>query len=181
VKLIRALFLVLLATSAQADSREDLIVSIETAGSNEYEDERHRIEIDGCQMTTYRWRLRPDHGWVLWTSFRFDMVHANLVGDSRNPQKKSLYAAMQPGPPEIGLTMIAFTMRDGFLARQERSVLREASEATESSPRGDGTTHYYQYLDDFFFMMQGPSVEPKGPIFAEGYERYVRDYCTFSS
>lgn len=171
----------LLTGMAHASGKEDLILSIEAGGTNDFEDERHTAEIDGCQMTTYRWRDMPEHGWVLWSSFQFDMVDGILSANAGTQEPRYHYAIMEKGVTERGLVVIQFKMREGTFARFERSALRVASADTRPSPRGDGTTHYYQESDDFFIGMQGAGVAEKAKAFTEGYERYVREYCTFSS
>lgn len=58
---IFALFLItLLENPVVADTRDDVIAAIERAGTNEYENRRHKVEINGCQMTTYVWQKEPD-------------------------------------------------------------------------------------------------------------------------
>ena len=109
------------------------------------------------------------------------MVNAKLGKDRRETGKKYVYVVLDVGPPEKGVGLVFFTMREGTLARQERSILREGSGETQPSPRGDGTTHYFREIEDFFFMMQGEGVEQKAATFAAGYERYVANYCTFTS
>lgn len=170
-----------LAQPAFSSGQETLAREIEDAATHAFEDERHTVEVDGCQLTTFRWRDRPDHGWVLWTSLKFDMVNAKLSEGGRETGQKYVYALLDKGPPEKGIALVFFTMREGTLARQERSILRERSGETQPSPRGDGTTHYFRDIDDFFFMMQGEGVETKTAIFAAGYEQYIADYCTFTS
>ncbi|MEO9515904.1 MAG: hypothetical protein ABJH45_15635 [Paracoccaceae bacterium] len=127
-------FLLLSATQTFADGRANLIHVLETAGRHAYEDERREIEANGCQMTTCRWRDRPEHGWVLWTSFQFDMADAQLNEDERFPGKKYAYAKFKDEPEEIGIVILGFTMRDGTQTRQERSILRHhPQEATETA------------------------------------------------
>jgi hypothetical protein len=171
----------LLAVPAMADSRDSLIQAMESSGSHEYEDERREVKIDGCQMTTFRWREIPEHGWVLWTSFQFNMDDAQLDEDKRFKDKRYAYAKLEDGPPEIGFAFYGFTLREGTFARQERSVLREPEGETEPSPRGDGTTHYYQQMDSILISMKGPGVEEKAIAFTASYVAYVNEYCTSSS
>ncbi len=170
-----------LASQVLADDKDDLIQAIESSGRHQFEDERHEVEVDGCQMTTFRWRDVPEHGWTLWTSFQFDMVDAQLDEDRRFPGKKYAYGKLEEGPPEVGFTIVAFTMRDGKTTRQERSILREPSGDTMPSSRGDGTTHYYEWRDTMLITMEGPGVEEKAITFTTSYDQYVKEYCFFSS
>lgn len=180
MKLYLPLFL-LLASQGMADSKDYLIQEMESSGKHQFEDERREIQIDGCQMTTFRWREFPEHGWVLWTSFQFDMVDAQLDEDKRFPGKKYAYGKLENGPPEVGFALYAFTMREGTFTRQERSVLREQSGDRKPSPRGDGTTHYYQWRNTMLVSMKGPKVEEKAIAFTTNYDKYVQEHCTFSS
>lgn len=181
MRLICAGLLMCLFQPVIAGEQDALAREIEDAAMHAFEGERHSVEVDGCQLTTFRWRDRPDHGWVLWTSFRFDMVNAKLSEGSRETGKKYVYVVSDDGPPEKGMALVFFKMRENTLARQERSILRERLGKTQPSPRGDGTTHYFREIDDFLFTMQGTGVEKKAATFAAGYERYVADYCTFTS
>ncbi|EKE67716.1 hypothetical protein B30_20071 [Celeribacter baekdonensis B30] len=163
-----------------AESRSSLAAAIEDAATNAFKDERHSVEIEGCQMTTYRWRDRPEQGWVLWTSVQVDMVDAEINENKLRPGEKFGYAVLDPGPPEIGFGLIGFTMRPSTLARQERSILREPSRETHPSPRGGGSTHYYEYREEFIFTLEGPGVSEKVRKFPALYDRYVKAYCTFT-
>ncbi|MEL6681054.1 MAG: hypothetical protein AAFQ09_00235 [Pseudomonadota bacterium] len=172
--------LIVLGSPSYAESQASLAAAIEDAATNEYQDERHSVEIEGCLMTTFRWRDRPGHGWVLWTSVQVDMVDAEINENALRPGEKFGYAVRDPGPPEIGFGLIGFTMRPATLARQERSILREPSMETAPSPRGDGTTHYYEYREEFFFTLEGPNVGDKLRSFPILYDRYIENYCTFT-
>lgn len=178
-KHLMAVFLIF-GLPVHAESQSTLAAAIEDAGTNVFKDERHSVEIEGCQMTTYRWRDRPEHGWVLWTSVQVDMVDAEINENKLRPGEKFAYAVLDQGPPEIGFGLIGFTMRPSTLARQERSILREPSKETHPSPRGGGSTHYYEYRKEFIFTLEGPSVAEKVRNFPTLYERYVEDYCTFT-
>jgi hypothetical protein len=171
----------LIATPASADIKDDLLQRIEGAGQFAYADERRNVEINGCQMTTFRWRDIPDHGWVLWTSFQFDMVDAQLNEDRRFPGRKYAYTTLEAGPPEIGFGLYGFTMREGTLTRHEKPWLRDAQSDTTPSPRGDGTTHYYEFKTEMVVSMNGPGVAEKAIAFTTSYDQYVAEYCTFSS
>ena len=172
---------VLCASPATADRKAELIETLKRSGAHAFEDERREVEIDGCQMTTYRWRDRPDHGWVLWTSFQFDMAVAVLDKDTRFANKMHVYVKLRDGPPEIGFALYAFKMREGTLTRQERPIQRDPSGETEPSPRGDGTSHYYEWRDNMIVSITGPDVEEKAQTFTNSYNTYVKDYCTYTS
>lgn len=178
---VSVLFFLLLASQAIASGKDDLVQALESSGSHLFEDERLEIEVDGCQMTTFRWRELPEHGWILWTSFQFDMVDAQLDEDKRFPGKKYAYGKLEDGPPEVGFALYAFTMREGTFTRQERSILRDPSGETMPSPRGDGTTHYYEWRNTMLISMKGSGVEEKAITFTTSYDEYVKEYCFFSS
>ena len=173
--------LLMIASPLIAGDRTELIQALENSGRHLFEDKRREVEVDGCQMTTFRWRDLPDHGWVLWTSFQFDMVDAQLNEDSRFLGKKYAYAKLKAGPPEIGFAVYGFSMREGSQTRQERSALREPSRETKPSPRDDGTSHYYEWRDSMLISMTGPRVEAKAITFTSTYDAYIKDFCTFSS
>ena len=54
------------------------IAQIEAGGQNEFEDERHAVEVNECQLTTYRWKKVEGEGWVLWSSFEMPMLTVTL-------------------------------------------------------------------------------------------------------
>lgn len=181
MRLILIFLPLILASSAWADQRDALASEIENAATHAEADERHTAEINGCQMTTFRWRNRPEHGWVLWTSFQFDMSDAVLDENKLIPTEKYVYAEQSTGQPETGFGVVAFTMKPGTLAQQERSVLREPSQEAKPSPRADGTTHYFEYRSNFFFSLKGQGVLEKVRSFTTLYDKYVSEFCVFAS
>lgn len=170
------LSLALLAGPLLAETRAELIAVIEAAGHNETDQERNRVEIAGCTMTTYRWRNVPDKGWILWTSFLIPMPDVMFVEDKKNAG--SFFSAIELVERD-DLVIIQFEARDGVEVRHEKSVLRKSKRETSPSPRGDGTTHFFEYKDRFFIIQEGADVIEKARIFTEGYRRYVQDFCTF--
>ncbi len=164
--------------SALAGPQEDLARAIEAGVKHAYQDERLEAEVEGCQMTTYRWRDLPEQGWVLWTVFQFDMADASPREDKLRPGMKYAYSPLAKGPEGHGFAIIGFEMREGARVRQERSILRPPSGETQPSPRNDGTTHYYEWRDEFIFAFEGPDLEPKVAGLVQDYETYVKDYCT---
>ena len=77
------------------------------------------------------------------------------------------------------LAVIVFKGRDGFEFTHEKSVLRESRRDTYPSPRGDGTTHYFEKKDQGVIIQEGPGVIAKAHLFTTGYLRYVQTYCAF--
>lgn len=171
-----ALALWLFTNPAVADNRADLIAVIEAAGHNETDAERHRVEISGCTMTTYFWRNLSDQGWVLWTSFLIPMPDVMLIEDKKVPGNffHSFRIADKPHT-----AIILFQAREGVEVRHEKPVQRKSKRETTPSPRGDGTTHFYEYKDEFLIFQKGPDVIDKARAFSEGFLRYVQEYCTF--
>jgi hypothetical protein len=174
-----SLIFALLSTQVVAQDRAALIATIVSGATNETAEERHTAEIDDCVMTTYRWKNTKDKGWVLWTSFVFGMADASFSGWKKNSDNLFLdsYARTENG--RIQLAIISFQMREGVLAQHEKSVMRNRPSGTEPSPRGDGTTHFYDTQDDFFIVHKGPGVHQKAQSFTRGYKTYVERYCTF--
>ena len=101
-------------TQAVANEREDLEAAIVVAATHEDVDERHTVEIDDCLMTTFRWRDTPEHGWVLWTSFQFDMRRAQLQVNPLQSNEKFFYSMISEGPPEMGFGIVLFEMDEGL-------------------------------------------------------------------
>ena len=182
---MRVFFVCLLLSSgfASADERSDLIAEIVEAATHAHDDERHEIEIDGCQITTFRWKELPDTGWTLWSSFRFDMADGELSASTTNSEDRFVYMPIGGKLDKTGIALVVFTMRDGTFARFERSNQRKQREGAWPSPRGDGTSHYFEKIDNFFFRLQGNGelVESKARSFTTKYLLYIREYCQLSS
>lgn len=166
---------------AMAGAQAELRARIEASGTHSFDDTRHSVKVEGCQLTTERWRDRPDHGWVLWSSFQFDMINAVLPTNSSDPGKSFLSVPINSDVPDERLVMIVFNMRDGTSARFEKSVLRPPKGDTKPSPRNDGTTHYFQDSVSFFFRMEGTDVDEKARNFVTAYQHYVSEYCMLAS
>ena len=158
---------------AFAGERENLIASIVAAGTNNHEDRKHTVEISGCTMTTYFWHNVEDDGWVLWSSFVFAMQDASfspMVAATGKP-----YASFNDGTH----IFISFEMQNDQHARHEKSILRPKRGAATPSPRGDGTTHYFEMKKSFFISHVGPGVDQKADRFTKGLTTYAERYCTF--
>ncbi len=72
-------FSVLTAKQAISETAADLRAQIVKGGTHETEKQRNSVSVDRCVMTTERWLNRPEHGWVLWSSFQFNMWNAELA------------------------------------------------------------------------------------------------------
>ncbi|MEL7100715.1 MAG: hypothetical protein AAGM84_17955 [Pseudomonadota bacterium] len=178
---VAAVFACCAASLGHAESPAVLRAQIEAAGTHVRPGiERHTVEIDACVMTTFWWRSDvPDTREVLWSSFRFDMSVTTIV----QPNKGGPSVAVEGGSEDGGDFMIMFFEAPKFaLARHERHVLRPPSRGTgiEASPRGDGTTHYFQTSDSFFFRHEGAGVIEKATRFVDTYTRYVEANCRLS-
>ena len=165
----------IMAGPVVAEGRADLIAQIEAAGQNEYKDERHAVKINDCQLTTYRWKHLEDEGWVLWTSFEFPMLLVDLR-EMKNGDEMRHYIFSETDP---GLVVIGFKAREGFEFTHEKPFHRKPKGEFEPSPRGDGTTHYFDRKSSGYIIQQGPDVEEKAHLFTTGYLRYVQTYCAF--
>lgn len=164
-----------LATAGLASDRAALIAQIELAGQNEYENRRHAVEIDACQLTTYRWKKIDGEGWVLWTSFEFPMLKVEIMSSLQSDGTKH-YFSLDGDPPTA---IIIFKGKDGFELSHEKPRRRKAELPNVSSPRGDGTTHYIEKKNQGVIVQTGPDVIEKAEQFTAGYIRYVQEYCTF--
>lgn len=102
-----------LCTVAVADERsrkQRLIDQIVASGTNESAEERHTVIVQECVMTTFRWRQYEDQGFVLWSSFLFDMVSAEFnLGDSAAGE---LFVPVpNEESPEDRMAVVGFGMR----------------------------------------------------------------------
>lgn len=169
----------LFTTPLVAAERETLVSSLVAAGTHETSEERHTVEVNDCQLTTYRWRNTETDGWVLWTSLVFGMADAAFDVGKAGGDK--LYLELKFGTAEEPreVSIIAFKMADGIQARHEKSVLRKRRPGMEDSPRGDGSSHFYHMQDNFFILHEGPGVHAKAQTFTQNYKAYVERYCTF--
>jgi len=96
----------------------------------------------------------------------------------KNPPKNYIYAGEVEEPNPSGLVLVGFKMRGETTARFEKSKFRPRKGETTASPGGDGTSHFYERFEAFFFSMQGENVEAKAKLFTDSYIAYVRQYCT---
>lgn len=169
------------ATASGAENAAALRAQLEAAGTNARPGiERHAVQVDQCQMTTFWWRSDTEaEGEVLWSSFSFDMSVTTIV----QPTKGGPSVAV-PGGGGQGrdFVIIFFEAPDTALAQHERHILRPPSPELEviPSPRGDGTTHYFQVSDRFFYRHEGEGVIDKANRFVDAYTRYVEAHCTFT-
>lgn len=166
----------LAASTALASDRAALISQIEAGGQNEFGDERHAVEVNDCQLTTYRWKMVEGEGWVLWTSFELPMLTVNLNENPVTPEiDYYVYAEMEPP-----MAMVFFKAKEGTDFAHEKPFHRKPKGEFTASSRGDGTTHYIERKTEVFIMHQGPDVREKAEMFTKGYLRYVQEFCTFT-
>lgn len=152
-----------------------LIAQIEAGGQNEFEDECHAVEVEDCQLTTYRWKKVEGAGWVLWSSFEMPMLTVNLNENPATPEVDHyVFADMQPP-----VAMVFFKAKEGTDFSHEKPFLRKPKGDCVASGRGDGTTHYIERKTEVFILHQGPDVRTKAEMFTKGYLRYVQEYCAF--
>lgn len=164
---------VALPSVALAD-RAALIAQMEAAGANEYQDERHGIEVNGCTVTTYRWR-NVERGWVLWTSLTLEMG-AVVMGEFRSDGEIRYFMTTQMDPPMAIMTFLAV---EGHSIAHEKPFDRKLPETWEPSPRGDGSTHFIEHQQSVAIIQQGPGVGDKARAFTEAFIRYRDEYCVF--
>jgi len=174
--------IVLFAQPQPEDDYAVLAAQLIAAGTNEFEDERHSVQIDDCVITTYRWRDLPDHGWTLWSSFHFHISDVELAVTDPRIQESYIFVQDRDAPSgeAAGTAIILFQSYGDILVRHERSVLREPTptDRTGPSPRGDGTSHYYEWRSWFVVSLSGPFAMEKGRDFTRAYQRLASDYCT---
>ncbi len=163
--------------AAASGGKSTLIAQIETGGQNEFGDERHAVKVDDCQLTTYRWKNVPDEGWVLWTSFDVPMMLVDLK-ENELTQEIDYFFLVETDPQS---TLIFLNGRDGFEFTHEKPFHRKPKGEFTRSPRGDGTTHYFEKKSEVFIMHQGPDVQEKALLFTNAYVQYVRDFCSYTS
>ncbi len=148
-------------------------VLIET-GTNLRPLERHGVEVDGCEMTTYWWRLREDTRWVMWSSFRFQMGAAMLGDGSDVPAK----IAMEGHQELEDMVLFMFRMAPGLTARHEVPFERRGPRGpARPSERGDGSTHHYLDATDFYMRHENRGIADRARRFSAAYVEYVRRYC----
>lgn len=175
--MIAGLFGLWLGTSVAAEDQETagfLIAQITAGGANEFEGERHAVEVIGCQLTTYRWKKQKSGEWVLWTSFKVPMLFVDLGENTRVPGTFFIPASTDPE-----LVVILLTAKDGYDLIHEKPFLRKPKGEYTTSPRGDGTTHYYETKNSGVIVQQGPGVNENARMFSTAYRRYRERYCTF--
>ncbi|MCK0094808.1 hypothetical protein MWU60_04455 [Yoonia sp. F2084L] len=165
---------------ASADDLQILIAQIEEAGINADDFERHAVTLEDCVMTTYVWRNTKNHGWVVWSSFHFNVSQVVLEPIGLNNATPYMYIPPEPGIP--GVVTFGLKSRDNGLVRHERSNLRKPTptDRTEPSPRGDGATHYFEWHNSFAIIMEGQTSEQKAKDFSLGYQRYAEEYCNYA-
>lgn len=170
------------AVDASQSDRQSLIQIMKLNGQNEFEDERHAVEITDCTIKTFRWKNHPDSGWTLWSSFEFPMQFAELPVTQIPGGGVVHFISVDAPPdhPEGEMALIPFTMTDGEVARFERSNHRTRPPEARDSPRGDGTTHHIKDSDSFFVLHQGAGVVAKARAFTDAYVAYVKHHCTFT-
>lgn len=175
MKALIVLVLALMAAPAMASDKDALIAQIVAGGQNEWEDERHAVEVNNCQLTTYRWKNVENEGWVLWTSFEFPMMLVDLSENTTTPEI-DYYIPVKDEPP---LAIILFKAKEGADFTHEKPFHRPPKGDITKSSRGDGTTHYFERKASGMILQQGPDVEAKAKMFTEGYLRYRQEYCAF--
>ncbi|SPJ30036.1 hypothetical protein [Falsiruegeria mediterranea] len=177
---MRVLFLglamALMASVAAASDRAALIAQIEAGGQNEYEDRRHSVEVNECQLTTYFWKKVAGEGWVLWTSFKIPMLLVDLAESKTEYGFRHFFAAEGDTP----IAVINLKAKDGTDFPHEKSVLRKPKGELVPSQRNGGDTHFIERQTDVIIMHVGPDVIEKAEMFTKGYIRYVQEYCAFT-
>jgi len=172
----------LCAAPALAESPAALRAQIEAAGTHARPGiERHTVRVQDCTMTTFWWRSdQPGEGELLWSSFSFDMSLTPI----KQPARGGPSAAVPGGGADgADFVMVFFEPSKSAPARHERLVLRapKADLPVTPSPRGVGTTHYFQDSGGFFFRHEGAGVIEKAKRFVDAYMRYVDAHCRFTS
>lgn len=164
----------------QAMSQAELRAVLIETGQNLRDSERHAVEVEGCQMTTYWWKMQPDGSDVLWSSFQFNMALADLRENKAQPGTYA-FLALENARGLEDLAMFFFAMRDGVTARYEKPFVRSAPRGDRTpSPRGDGSTHYYDTSVSFFVRHEGVGIADRAGRFAAAYVLYADSFCRLS-
>lgn len=184
------LFALGLATAVQAEApdlsalnQEALLQTLLRSGINIRAEEKHEVAVDDCQMTTFWWKLQQDDTWMLWSSFQFEMATATLQESSFEPGVHVLMAYEGAGSDD-DMAMFFFSMRNGVEARYELPFARRAPkepQVARPSPRGDGTSHYYDSSTSFFIRHENPGIGKRARTFGAAYMEWVRRYCMLAS
>lgn len=176
MRLILVLFISFVSSlPASALDKAALKAQIEAGGRNEFNDERHSVQVDECQLTTFRWKQVENEGWVLWTSFEFPMVVVDLHDNLTTPEIDYYTYLEAPDP----MTLILFKGQEGIEFSHEKPFLRKPKGEFTRSKRGDGTTHYIEYKSEGLIIHMGPDVREKAEMFTNGYIQYRQKYCMF--
>ena len=156
---------------------DGLSAAIVAASTNTSEEARHKVEINGCEMTTYVWKPWKESGMQLWSSFVFDMSRTRW-SSADDPPILIASDGRKPGSDGEGMVLIFFEMPLGQSARHEIPDFRvKPQEKVEPSPREDYVPFFYRPSKKFFIMHEGPGVVDKATRFTRLYERYVAEYC----
>lgn len=162
-----------LSTMSEPELRQ---VLIET-GQNIRATERHNVEVDACTMTTHWWKKRDTGAWILWSSFHFQMDAAMLREDRSNPGVHVLMVLENARDME-DMAMFFFEMLPGTHARYEKPFARSLPKREGlPSPRGDGSSHYYDTSVSFFVRHEGVGIADRARRFSAAYVEYQRRYC----
>lgn len=166
---------------AEAQTRQQhLIDRIVASGTNESQEERHTVIVQGCTMTTFRWKRHEDHGLVLWTSFLFDLASVRFTEDKSNEGRFFIPIPDGSGNTDKDSALIVFTAIPPAVVRHEKSNFRPSKQEKTVSPRNDGQTHYYEFKKQVIIIQQGPEVIAKADTFTRSILEYTRDYCALT-
>ncbi len=178
-----ALFVIGAAHEAQAtQAQEDLIWAIVAASTNTTDQAEHRVEIDGCTMTTWVYKPKDDHGMQLWSSFVFDMRMTawNMDGGVKFIASDPPSADSE-GEDARGLAMIRFKMLGDAVARHEipEFCIQSQARSKPVTPSSRVGVEPYVFHDSlsFFILHEGPDVGEKARAFTDLYDQYVLEYC----
>jgi len=167
-----------LSSSAQAQTADALRAEIVAAATNQHPTGNHRVEINGCEMTTYVWRPYEDQGMKLWSSFVFDMRMTNWNAKSGERFMIAIDDRVD-GQQDQGMILVAFKMRGDNVARHEVPAFRKHDKKPHRvSPRDGYVPFFYRDTSSFFIMHQGAGVVDKAELFTTAYERYVAEFCS---
>lgn len=155
-------------------SREALIARIVSAGTHIGADERHTVVIDGCVMTTFRWRRTDDEGMILFSSATIPIGEAMILrsGDLGERYRYSEIDGKRAAT-------LVFQMQGPDGARLEMPLRRATGAVTTPSPRKAQEPYVFVETGLFFITHEELASAAKPAAFARAFQRYKREYCSF--
>ena len=167
---IRALILAVLIGAAGANgaraetpSLKDRIIA---AGTSAIPDRKTGVRLNGCEINTFVHVLDETHGWILYSSFTFNLqlVELRRLGDSYT---------LKLGDD----TIVRFLPTPPYAAELEVPVYRYPRRTGRPSEREAGVDYKIIQSYSFFVRLKGPEAAGKAAEFAEALLAYKNENC----